>query len=651
VIFDTPSAAQYDNYPAASPNMLHYVGTSFRAHKNITNRLFLRLNFVPFPSHQNKQASSTITVYAKDAKTKVDDIVQQAIPTVFSKKDSKLWNSPEQRAFRRMLRYHDWKTFHRNHEILKTDKNMDTAIVSKEWSKQKCEDYLLDNTFYGIHARFFVQEELVSAYKTHATRVFNRLKHVSLKLQILAPNLSKSTYANFYVIPKVHKTPIDARPITSAFSTLTSRVSKVASDVLELLFARLKTRAIEDGFDSALTICIHTEDAIHKAQKAFNLFHESKKYPNKHILSVSPYVGTDTLLAFSSYDFKNMYNNLDIKASIFAINRLAVEFAGIDNPDCLFSVSFSNQTDSDFNPNIWCQLKNLLEPFLLEIKWKKVIILLRITLQEFSFIVCDKISLVLFKQIRDIAMSTNCSPWVANLSLVYYELCYDKSLYLSLPFDHKIVSKRIQHSSPSYVGTDIRIFLKWLARYIDDVFVAHPFSVDPLPILQKIYAPSGLRLSRSANSACGHIVFLDVQFPSPQPSTTHLSFSLNCKPGTNYEYPHFNLFVPRSVHMGLILGGFHRIFNRNSHLDQFSLAYERYSNILKQHGYPYVWVLKIFRVFLHRQASNKKQVSFHVIMDFQLKIDMQLFHGIVAANVDKRFAFKIRQYLNINTGR
>jgi hypothetical protein len=129
-----------------------------------------------------------------------------------------------------------------------------------------------------------------------------------------------------------------------------------------------------------------------------------------YILSVSPYVGTDTSLAFSSYDFENMYNNLNVEASISAINRLAVEFAGIDDPNCLFSVSFSNQTDSDFNLNIWRQLKNLPEPFPLEIKWKIVIILLRITLQEFPFIVCNKIPLVLFKQIHGIAMGTNCSP-------------------------------------------------------------------------------------------------------------------------------------------------------------------------------------------------------------------------------------------------
>jgi hypothetical protein len=78
-----------------------------------------------------------------------------------------------------------------------------------------------------------------------------------------------------------------------------------------------------------------------------------------------------------------------------------------------------------------------------------------------------------------------------------------------------------------------------------------------------------------------------------------------------------------------------------------SLCYERYSNILKQHKYPHAWVLKILRVSLHWQASNKEPVSFHVIIDFQPKIDMQQFHGIVATNVDKRFAFGIRQHPNI----
>jgi hypothetical protein len=85
----------------------------------------------------------------------------------------------------------------------------------------------------------------VEAYKTHATRVFNRLGHVLPKLQILAPNPFKSTYANFYIIPKVHKTPIGGRPITSAFSTLTSKVPKVASNILKLLFTEFKIHAIK----------------------------------------------------------------------------------------------------------------------------------------------------------------------------------------------------------------------------------------------------------------------------------------------------------------------------------------------------------------------------------------------------------------------
>jgi hypothetical protein len=79
-------------------------------------------------------------------------------------------------------------------------------------------------------------------------------------------------------------------------------------------------------------------------------------------------MGIDTLLAFFSYNFENIYNNLNVKASISSINRLAVEFVGLNDPNCLFSVAFSYQTDLYFNLNICCQLKNLSEPVLLEIK-------------------------------------------------------------------------------------------------------------------------------------------------------------------------------------------------------------------------------------------------------------------------------------------
>jgi hypothetical protein len=217
-----------------------------------------------------------------------------------------------------------------------------------------------------------------------------------------------------------------------------------------------------------------------------------------------------------------------------------------------------------------------------------------------------------------IAMGSNCSPWVANLSLCFYELEFDRNLHLRFP--------------------------SFMSRYIDDVLVPHLPGLDPLPLLLEIYAPSGLGLTRSDtfNSNC---VFLDIQFPTPQ-TTNLFSFGLYCKPGTNFEYPHFNSFIPRSIPTGLVIGGFHRIFNRNSHLDQFKIAWDRYSSILIQRGYPKAWVIKTLRVHFDSKSPDPKLVDYHFILDFQPHLHLPTLHSIIKGHTGKHVSLALRQHPN-----
>jgi hypothetical protein len=229
--------------------------------------------------------------------------------------------------------------------------------------------------------------------------------------------------------------------------------------------------------------------------------------------------------------------------AINVIKNLAICFYNLPLDHSL-QLAASRKKKSDFNLNTWNQLYDLKEhdPFSINISY--LLLLLHVILEEYPFCICTYLSLKLFKQIKGIAMGTNCTLWVANLSLVFYELEYDRNLHLSFPI--------------------------FLSRYIDDVNCPHPPDLDPLPILLEIYKPTGLKLL-SAGTKDGNVVFLDIQFPIPQLSPI-FSFRLYYKNGTNYEYPHFNSFILRSIHMELVIGGFHCIFNRNSHLDQFTLA-------------------------------------------------------------------------------
>jgi hypothetical protein len=123
-------------------------------------------------------------------------------------------------------------------------------------------------------------------------------------------------FPNFYVISKIHKTPTGTRLITEAFNLGISQISRVISDVLTDAFTKLKSQLKTDGLDNRLTMYIHIEDTIIKLVSAYNLATRISLMNTVSFAGFSQdlmqfrYTGE---IAFSSYDFDNIYNNLDIE--------------------------------------------------------------------------------------------------------------------------------------------------------------------------------------------------------------------------------------------------------------------------------------------------------------------------------------------------
>jgi hypothetical protein len=172
-----------------------------------------------------------------------------------------------------------------------------------------------------------------SLYNALCKSIGDALGHIKPNFRLLAP-ISEFYFSYFYTVPKVHKTPIGARPITRAYNRLTTRISVACNDVLAEIFKVLKKASIVDNFDSSLSIYTNTKQAIRKA----NL-----------MLQTRP--ATDETCYFHSYDFEGMYNNLDIPTCILVITHLAKQFTHLP-PHHIFYGSFKCHTKSDFNPNI-----------------------------------------------------------------------------------------------------------------------------------------------------------------------------------------------------------------------------------------------------------------------------------------------------------
>jgi hypothetical protein len=305
LVFETPSSHKYNNYPDASPNKIHMVDTEFQLTEKVRDGLLLGINFVPFPHHQHREVTTTFTTYSKDGKKIIYPVVldteRSAVRPTSSRDDHLRFASRDQRAFRRMLRSPQWVELHRDHVLLKTDKNMGTAVVSKRWMADQCRNFLADPTFYRVEQVVSGPDELKTVHDALYRVVSDKLLFISRSFVFFCPT-HDSFFPYFYTLPKVHKSPISARPITGAFDSLTSRASKAISECLKLVHKRLTVCSRERGFGPSLAICIQSEDAIRHASAA---------------LSLSP-----SIIEFRSYDFVNMYNNLDVRNCSLAIEGL-----------------------------------------------------------------------------------------------------------------------------------------------------------------------------------------------------------------------------------------------------------------------------------------------------------------------------------------
>jgi hypothetical protein len=182
--------------------------------------LLLELKFISYPKAQHKSPSMLITVYARDAKSHLEDITQTGGKSAF-KQNEQLYTSFKQYIVRQILHHPNWTKLHKCYDIMMSDKNIGTTIVTHSWSELHCRRYLLDETFYSIYKTFETQVELDNYNKVINTRIFNWLCNINSSYRILALDLN-AYFPNFYVISKIHKTPTGTRSITGAFNSGTS---------------------------------------------------------------------------------------------------------------------------------------------------------------------------------------------------------------------------------------------------------------------------------------------------------------------------------------------------------------------------------------------------------------------------------------------
>ncbi len=182
--------------------------------------------------------------------------------------------------------------------VLGADKNLGPTIVATDWVRTETLRQLNDRQSYSI-----VSIEEWGLKHRHVIKT--REKLMRIYHQFITPNAKKflrsydrfSFPAKFYIIPKIHKTPVVGRPIAASHSYI--------------------TRPLSIFVDEFVKPCIHMPTVLRDSGELVQLL-ESTRLP-AHCFLVS-------------CDVVSLYPNVNIKQAIIALDMLLREARAPETP-------------------------------------------------------------------------------------------------------------------------------------------------------------------------------------------------------------------------------------------------------------------------------------------------------------------------------
>jgi hypothetical protein len=132
------------------------------------------------------------------------------------------------------------------------DKNLGTVVLSTDHYRRLCLDHLLDPDVYCpidknsdfLRTAWQRLEDILRAHDVfYSNKRENngqqRLSKLALSLLQLRHSPELRAAANFYILPKVHKSPIIGRPIAASINTVTYFASKYLDNLLQPVMKKL----------------------------------------------------------------------------------------------------------------------------------------------------------------------------------------------------------------------------------------------------------------------------------------------------------------------------------------------------------------------------------------------------------------------------
>ena len=211
--------------------------------------------------------------------------------------------------------------------VLGTDKNLGIAVLETDWVKTQTLNHLNDTNSYNRVTRGEWQlrrDKVIQTRERLMTTYTHFLAPNSVKYLRSFDNVSRSLEpAKFYVIPKIHKTPVASRPIAASCSYITRPISVFVDEMVKPV--------------------ITMPTVLRDSSELIQLL-ESQVFPKECLLVTA--------------DVSALYPNVDTKKALVALDLLLREAKSRMTPFLvqLARLVFENNfLNSEFSPDIFHQ--------------------------------------------------------------------------------------------------------------------------------------------------------------------------------------------------------------------------------------------------------------------------------------------------------
>lgn len=559
------SEHSYNSLPLHHEAKVHIVGeTDLQPSFALTTLLKLGLKFIPTPPHNKLR----VTAHAEEAQANLADDISRIYPHLIPTKN--LSNQPCQTLFKTVTTTQEYQQMFKDHYLSVSDKNMGICIVTKTWAIQQCTKQLGDKSSYQQHPNNVSNQTILNFAKQLEEELRNDLLALDVTYAALVTPNSSIPY--FYPVPKVHKKkPYPGRPIAGAFNAPTKFLSMALGQILLTIQRHWKNQMWTRMDQHLFTIIQNSDECLQTLERELKMSESFQLH---------------------SYDFVSMYPNLNLDYIIESVKEI-VEILHLHGQWAEVNIPQDNQPIA-YDPSLNEYLHATDNGTKIQINLTDLPCLVELCIRKYPYIQCRWIPNTLWKQIKGVAMGTNCAPPLANLACFLAEWKY----FTRSPLGH------FPLTMPTNTNRVKDWFPRNFSRYLDDLLVPTPIGVDPLPILRQIYTPTGLDLEPSDKTKTGQTIFLDLVLPTMQTDTLH--FGMYTKPGNAYEYHHFQSHAPLSVKKGLVIGAAKRILRRNSEMRNAVIDWHRTVAIFNGRGYSNHYINKTLTTYLLKPRQPKE---------------------------------------------